>query len=59
MAGDPADVLISPKLGGVGMFDFHRAAEAIELGVEATERAIDQIADAITALSQPYIANGK
>lgn len=59
MAGDPADVLISPKLGNVGMFDFHRAAEAIELGVEATERAIDQIADAITALSQPYVANGK
>ncbi|HEY4142779.1 MAG TPA: patatin-like phospholipase family protein [Pseudolabrys sp.] len=59
MAGDPADVLISPKLGGVGMFDFHRAAEAIELGVEATERSMDQIADAITALSQPYVANGK
>jgi NTE family protein len=59
MAGDPADVLISPKLGGVGMFDFHRAAEAIELGAEATERSIDQIADAITALSQPYVANGK
>lgn len=59
MAGDPADVLISPKLGNVGMFDFHRAAEAIELGVEATERSIDQIADAITALSQPYVANGK
>jgi NTE family protein len=59
MAGDPADVLISPKLGSIGMFDFHRAAEAIELGAEATERSIDQIADAITALSQPYIANGK
>lgn len=59
MAGDPADVLISPKLGGVGMFDFHRAAEAIELGAEATEKSIDQIADAITALSQPYVENGK
>jgi NTE family protein len=59
MAGDPADVLISPKLGNIGMFDFHRAAEAIELGAEATERSIDQIADAITALSQPYVANGK
>jgi len=54
LAGDPADVMISPRLGGVGMFDFHRAAEAIELGVEATEKAIDQITEAVTALSQHY-----
>lgn len=58
MAGDPADVLISPKLGGVGMFDFHRAAEAIDLGVEATEKAIEQIIEAVAILSQPYSPNG-
>jgi NTE family protein len=59
MAGDPADVLISPRLGNVGMFDFHRAEEAIAAGADATEKAIEQIADAVTALSQPYVANGK
>lgn len=59
MAGDPADVLISPKLGGVGMFEFHRAAEAIAIGAEATEKAIEGITEAVTALSTPYAANGK
>jgi NTE family protein len=58
MAGDPPDVLISPRLGQVGMFDFHRAGDAIQLGVEATEKAIEGINEAITALSQPYTTNG-
>lgn len=58
LAGDPADVLISPRLGTIGMFDFHRAAEAIEIGAEAAEKAVDSITEAITALSQPYAANG-
>ncbi len=58
MAGDPADVLISPKLGKIGMFDFHRAAEAIAIGAEATEKSIESITEAITALSQPYGVNG-
>ena len=40
LAGDPPDVLISPRLGPVGWFDFHRAAEAIKIGAEATEKAI-------------------
>ena len=58
LAGDPPDVLISPRLGAIGMFDFHRAAEAIEIGAEATEKAIDQIVEAVGALSQHYGANG-
>ncbi len=41
LAGDPADVLISPRLGTIGMFDFHRAAEAIEIGAEAAEKAVE------------------
>ena len=36
LAGDPPDVMISPRLGHVGWFDFHRAQEAIELGARAT-----------------------
>ncbi len=57
LAGDPPDVMISPRLGAVGWFDFHRAAEAIALGVEATEKAIESITEALGALSQPYGAN--
>jgi NTE family protein len=56
LAGDPPDVLISPRLGGIGWFDFHRAADAIDIGTEATEKAIDSVSEAVTALTQP--ANG-
>jgi NTE family protein len=51
LAGDPADITISPRLGNIGLFDFHRAKEAIELGAEATERALDTIDQTVTALS--------
>ena len=57
LAGDPADVLISPRLGAVGWFDFHRAAEAIAIGAEATERSITAVTEAVDALSQPYGGN--
>jgi NTE family protein len=53
LAGDPPDVLISPRLGGIGWFDFHRAAEAMEIGNEATTKALDAVSEAVTALSQP------
>jgi NTE family protein len=43
LAGDPPDVMIGPKLGRVGLFDFHRAEETIELGRAATLRALDDI----------------
>jgi NTE family protein len=51
LAGDPPDVLISPRLGQVGWFDFHRAQQAIEIGAAAAERALEPIAEAINALS--------
>ncbi len=38
LAGEPADVLITPILPEFGMMDFHRAAEAIAEGRAATER---------------------
>ena len=55
LAGDPPDVQISPKLGPVGWFDFHRANDAIRLGVEAAEKAIEGINEAIAALSHPHV----
>lgn len=53
LAGDPPDVLISPRLGGIGWFDFHRAAQAVAIGSEATTKALDAVSEAVTALSQP------
>lgn len=50
LAGDPADVMINPRLGHIGLFEFHRAAEGIALGVEATEKALEPLAEAIAAL---------
>ncbi len=58
LAGDPPDVQISPRLGHVGWFDFHRAAEAIDIGTEAMEKAIDGVTEAVAALSHPANVNG-
>ncbi len=43
LAGDPPDLMVSPKLAGIGLFEFHRAAEAIALGEEATRRALPDL----------------
>ena len=51
MAGDPPDVSVNPKLAQIGFFDFHRAADTIQLGVEATERNLDSILESVKALS--------
>jgi NTE family protein len=51
LAGDPPDVTINPRLGRVGWFDFHRGAEAIQLGAEAAEKACDTIKEAVVALA--------
>ncbi len=44
MAGDPPDILLSPKLGHIRLVEFHRAAEAIEIGY----RCADEMGAAIT-----------
>jgi len=51
LAGDPPDVLVSPRIGELGWFDFHRARQAIDIGATAAERALEPISEAITALS--------
>ncbi|CAN2533767.1 putative+NTE+family+protein [Methylocapsa aurea] len=43
MAGDPPDATIHARHEEVGMFDFHRAKELIELGHEATRRSLPNI----------------
>lgn len=51
LAGDPPDVLISPRVGKIGWFDFHRAEEIINHGVRAAERNVESIQEAINLLS--------
>ena len=41
LAGDPPDLLISPRVGQIGWFDFHRADDLIAHGARAAERAIE------------------
>ncbi|HEY8383792.1 MAG TPA: patatin-like phospholipase family protein [Microvirga sp.] len=47
LAGDPPDVMIAPKLAKMGLFEFHRAQECIELGRQAAERALPDILELI------------
>ena len=51
LAGDPPDLLISPRVGQIGWFDFHRADDLIGFGARAAERAIDSIQEAIHILA--------
>ena len=43
LAGDPADVQISPRVGQVGPMDYHRAAESIAEGEAAVARVMPAI----------------
>ena len=51
LAGDPPDLLITPRIGQVGWFDFHRADELIAHGARAAERAMASIQDVIDVLA--------
>ncbi len=51
LAGDPPDVSIGPRLGRISPFDFHRAAEAIDMGAEAALKSLDDIKETMEALA--------
>jgi NTE family protein len=51
LAGDPPDLLITPRVGQIGWFDFHRADDLIAHGARAAERAIESIQEAIAILA--------
>jgi NTE family protein len=44
MAGEPPDVVVAPRLAGLGLLDFHRADEAIREGERAMAAALDNLA---------------
>ena len=52
LAGDPPDVVIAPRLGHIGLLEFHRAEEAIAEGILAVERAMPFLRDALQVLSR-------
>ncbi|MDZ4791248.1 MAG: patatin-like phospholipase family protein [Hyphomicrobiales bacterium] len=43
LAGDPPDLMITPRLDGFGLFDFHRADFAIARGEEAARRYLNEV----------------
>ena len=57
LAGDPPDFTITPKLGSIGTFDFHRADELIAIGEAAAEKALAEIRELLAPL-QPVAQVG-
>ncbi|PSJ59773.1 patatin-like phospholipase family protein [Pseudaminobacter soli (ex Li et al. 2025)] len=51
LAGDPPDLSLQPKLGHIGLSEFHRADEAIRLGYEATQAQLNELARLQTVLA--------
>ena len=43
LAGDPPDVMVNARAGKIGLFEFHRAEEMIELGRDAVRRSMEEI----------------
>jgi NTE family protein len=43
LAGDPADVILSPRVAHIGMLEFHRAGEAIDEGMRCVSEAMPEI----------------
>jgi NTE family protein len=43
LAGDPPDLSLHPKLGHIGLTEFHRADEAIRLGYETAMAQIGEL----------------
>jgi NTE family protein len=58
MAGEPPDVMISPRLGNIGLLEFDRAEDAIAEGEMAVNRMRPEIADALSVLAQSSIEQG-
>jgi NTE family protein len=43
LAGDPPDLSLHPKLGDIGLSEFHRAGEAIDRGYEETRAKLSEL----------------
>ena len=54
LAGDPPDAMISPRLHGIGLFDFHRADELIARGEAAAKRDVDDLSRELDTRHIPH-----
>lgn len=52
MAGDPPDLSIQPKLGHIGLTEFHKASDAIEIGYQATMARTSELERMMDATEQ-------
>jgi NTE family protein len=52
LQGDPPDVTIKPKIGGIGLSEFHRAAESIAAGEVAAAKVAADIQELIEGLTR-------
>jgi NTE family protein len=52
LAGEPPDVLIVPRVGHIGLAEFHRAEESIALGEAAVDRAVNDLRDALAVFGR-------
>ncbi len=53
LAGEPPQIMLVPRVGGMNPMDFHRAAEAIERGRAAVGHALKALRQAATLPSVP------
>lgn len=53
LAGDPPDLMIAPKLQPIGLFEFHRAAEAIDLGADSARRKLPELLEILEEVGAP------
>jgi NTE family protein len=51
LAGDPPDVVIAPRLGQIGLLEFHRAEESIAEGQASVARSLPFLAEALNVLA--------
>src|SRR5690606_908692 len=47
LAGEPADIMIRPRLADFALMDYHRAAVAIEEGERAAQRALPELRETL------------
>ena len=43
MAGDPPDIALMPSIGHIGLTEFHRATETIDIGYQETRKQLENI----------------
>ncbi|RMD61678.1 MAG: patatin-like phospholipase RssA [Alphaproteobacteria bacterium] len=59
LAGDPPDIHITPRLGDVGLLEFHRADEIIEEGEAAVERVLPELRAAMAVFGRDLDSMGE